>query len=172
MRCVVVTVRGVEINRPLGIGWKRRQVPHLQSEHNLIRRERKRLPYCQPLHVVRCGAIGSLVAVANRGGPDHSGESLHAVVAIGRVGDLVPSIAAAMTLVVSDDRIELLMPNADFDEQGAAQYALHLGRVLAAELGDPGLEVGALPLQNDAEVDLALRGWNQTAEPVPPSFFH
>ncbi|GAA3412529.1 non-ribosomal peptide synthetase [Streptosporangium vulgare] len=84
-----------------------------------------------------------------------------------------PGPRAALTVLTRDEGdFELVMSRAEFDADAAAQYALHLGRVLDALAADRSVALRDIPLLTEEESRRILVDWNQTDEPVPDLFFH
>ncbi|GAA1739823.1 non-ribosomal peptide synthetase [Luedemannella helvata] len=94
-------------------------------------------------------------------------EPPHAIV----ISDGAPAraAAAALTLVVGETGLELLMPAESFDGEAVAQYARHLERVLAA---GPDTTVADVALLTGEETHRALVEWNDTDAPIPAPFIH
>jgi amino acid adenylation domain-containing protein len=95
------------------------------------------------------------------------GECLAAVV---RPGDGAPAVP--LTVVVGPDGVELLLDAAEFAEDGADQYARHLGRVLAVVAGGHDVAVRDVAMMPPEEERRVLVEWNRSGAPVPPPLFH
>lgn len=124
---------------------------------------------------VAADALGTLSAAALRAvrglAPDDERRPLHAVVVS---GDADPRAALALAPLVveagSVESITLYTSEALFSAEAAAQYARHLGNVLAALPRGGAIEDVALLSQS--EHNRIVFEWNDTTRPVPPRFFH
>ncbi|MGR6319147.1 amino acid adenylation domain-containing protein [Micromonospora soli] len=70
---------------------------------------------------------------------------------------------------ITTGECRLVYRTALFDRATAEAVADRYVRLLAAAVAHPGRPVGALPLLTDAERDLVLGAWNDTAHEVPPT---
>ncbi|MER5337802.1 amino acid adenylation domain-containing protein [Micromonospora sp. NPDC002717] len=71
----------------------------------------------------------------------------------------------AFDITAADSR--LVYRTALFDRATAEAVVARYVRLLAAAVADPTLRISALPLLDDAERELVLSGWNDTAREVP-----
>ncbi|MBB4967365.1 non-ribosomal peptide synthetase [Saccharothrix violaceirubra] len=85
------------------------------------------------------------------------------------VTDRAEHATAALTVLSGQTGLTLLAARAEFGADAADQYALHLGRVLAAA---PDVKVRDVVLLDDADLHRMLVEWNDTDEEVPGGFFH
>ncbi|MFG3700905.1 amino acid adenylation domain-containing protein [Micromonospora sp. NPDC047620] len=70
---------------------------------------------------------------------------------------------------ITTDASRLVYRTELFDRATAEAVVARYVRLLAAAVADPAQHISALPLLDDAERELVLSGWNDTARAVPPS---
>lgn len=114
---------------------------------------------------------GELLAAAAAAVPRLDSESPWEVAVTETDGDLLGPSASILLRAGADGWV-LEIADSDFDAATADQYAEHLARITAGMTADPTGRIGDLPLLTAAETARAVRGWNQTEQPVPPDFFH
>ncbi len=117
-------------------------------------------------------AAAIAVSLTHRAEPSPGEPSPALLAVVTGAQDVGAGLQAPLTVVLGQGDLQLVLRDSDFSAESAAQYALHLQRIVAAFDADPAVAVSDVALLEGGELKRILLDWNDTDSDIPDAFFH